>query len=162
MDLDISGKIYNSLSIPFKLIAQWKSSGQKIVFTNGCFDLLHRGHIRYLNEARQLGDKLIIGLNSDVSVRNLKGEGRPVKNQLNRSEILAALQMVDLVVIFDEETPEIIIEAIIPDILVKGGDWAIDEIVGGRFVIENGGCVQSLQFIPGESSSSILDKIKKS
>lgn len=162
MNVVFSEKIFDCSSIPLKLIAEWRSTRQKIVFTNGCFDLLHRGHIQYLNEASRLGDRLVVGMNSDKSVSGIKGKGRPIKNQVNRSEILAALQMVDLVVIFEDDTPKKIIEAIIPDILVKGGDWPVDEIVGGHFVIEKGGEVLSLDFIEGESSSSIIEKIKKS
>lgn len=145
-----------------KLTDQWKNNGQKIVFTNGCFDLLHAGHIAYLSEAASLGDKLIIGLNADSSVKKLKGASRPINDDLTRSTLLAAMSFVDAVVFFDEETPIKLISEILPDVLVKGGDYTIDEIVGAKEVIANGGEVKSLQFLPGYSSSSIIEKIKNS
>ena len=134
---------------------------KKVVFTNGCFDLLHVGHVRYLQEARALGDLLIVGLNSDSSVSKLKGPDRPVQNQDDRKEILSALSCVDYVVIFDEETPIKLIENVKPDILVKGGDWAVDKIVGSQFVLGNGGQVKSLPFHQGRSTSSIIQKVLK-
>jgi rfaE bifunctional protein nucleotidyltransferase chain/domain len=135
---------------------------KKVVFTNGCFDLLHVGHIRYLKEARSKGDILIVALNSDASVKRLKGPTRPIQNETDRSEILAALESVSATVIFTEDTPEIIIKLIKPDILVKGGDWKIDQIVGGEFVQSYGGQVLSLLFIDGKSTTSIVSKIEKS
>lgn len=132
----------------------------RIVFTNGCFDLLHVGHIRYLQEAKSLGDKLIVALNSDASVQKLKGPTRPVQQELDRAEIMAALACVDYVTIFGEQTPLEIIELLKPDILVKGGDWTPDKIVGSAFVLKNGGQVKSLAFQPGRSTSSIIEKIK--
>ena len=132
----------------------------RIVFTNGCFDLLHVGHIRYLQEARSLGDKLVVALNSDASVQKLKGPTRPVQQELDRVEIMAALACVDYVTLFGEQTPLEIIEMLKPDILVKGGDWTPDKIVGSDFVIKNGGQVKSLAFQPGRSTSSIIEKIK--
>lgn len=134
---------------------------KKIVFTNGCFDLLHVGHVRYLQEAKNLGDFLVLGLNSDSSVRKLKGPERPVQTQDDRAEILAALNCVDFVVIFDEETPLKLIENVKPDILVKGGDWAVDKIVGSKFVLSGGGEVKSLPFHQGRSTSSIIQKVLK-
>ena len=134
---------------------------KKVVFTNGCFDLLHVGHVRYLQEARALGDLLIVGLNSDSSVSKLKGPDRPVQNQDDRKEILSALSCVDYVVIFYEETPIKLIENVKPDILVKGGDWAVDKIVGSQFVLGNGGQVKSLPFHQGRSTSSIIQKVLK-
>lgn len=134
---------------------------KKVVFTNGCFDLLHVGHIRYLQEAKSLGDILVLGLNSDMSVRNLKGESRPIQNELDRGEILAALACVDYVIIFSEETPLRLIEAVRPDILVKGGDWPIERIVGAETVLKRGGEVRTLQFVSGRSTSSIMEKILK-
>lgn len=135
---------------------------KKLVFTNGCFDLLHIGHIRYLQEARLLGDALIIGVNSDSSVRKLKGENRPLQNENDRAEILAALECVDFVFIFSEDTPKNWIEKIRPEILVKGGDWAVKDIVGGTFVESYGGQVKSLPFIPGRSTSKIVERILNS
>lgn len=133
--------------------------GKKVVFTNGCFDLLHVGHIKYLQEAKSLGQILVLGLNSDDSVRRLKGETRPVQCQEDRAEILAALSAVDFVVVFEQDTPQEIIERIAPDVLVKGGDWAVDQIVGADFVHGNGGEVHSLKFVEGRSSSSLIKKI---
>lgn len=134
--------------------------GKKLVFTNGCFDLLHVGHVRYLKEARSLGDLLVVAINTDKSVQKLKGQDRPLQNQEDRSEILAALECVDFVTIFDEETPEKLIQRIKPDILVKGGDWTIDKIVGAPFVMSYGGEVKSLQFVPGRSTTLLIEKMK--
>lgn len=135
-------------------------AGKKVVFTNGCFDLLHVGHIRYLEEARQQGDILVVALNTDASVQKLKGPSRPVQHELDRAEIMAALQCVSFVTLFGEETPLALIELLAPDVLVKGGDWAPDKIVGAQFVIKRGGEVKSLMFQPGRSTSSIIEKIK--
>ncbi len=131
----------------------------KVVFTNGCFDILHAGHVRYLAHARSLGDKLVVGLNSDASVRRLKGAERPIVGQEERREVLCALKAVDEVRIFDEDTPERLIERIRPDILVKGGDWPVEKIVGNEFVRSYGGEVRSLPFIEGNSTSAIMEKI---
>jgi rfaE bifunctional protein nucleotidyltransferase chain/domain len=155
-------KIYHEDSFPQNLLEEWKTRGYRLVFTNGCFDLLHRGHMHYLQEAAELGDKLIVGLNSDSSVRRLKGQGRPVMDQLNRSEILASLMMVDLVIVFDADTPLSLIRKVEPDVLVKGGDWPVEEIVGAGFVMEKGGTVRTLSFIGGESTSAVIERIKKS
>ncbi len=133
----------------------------RTVFTNGCFDILHVGHVRYLRDARMLGDILIVGLNSDVSVRGLKGKDRPVQVQSDRAEILAALAPVDYVILFDDETPKDLIEAIAPDVLVKGGDWPVEKIIGSSFVLARGGEVRSLPFHPGKSTTSILERIQK-
>ena len=135
--------------------------GKRIVFTNGCFDIIHEGHVRYLADARSQGDLLIVGMNSDASVKRLKGTKRPINPQDSRSAVLASLAVVDLVVIFNEDTPESLIQTIRPDILVKGGDWAVDQIVGGEFVKENGGEVISLPFHTGFSTSSLVEKIRK-
>lgn len=132
--------------------------GKKIVFTNGCFDLLHVGHVRYLQQARSLGDYLVVGVNSDASVKRLKGPTRPVQNENDRSEILAALGCVDFSVMFIEDTPENLIKLVKPHILVKGGDWKIDQIVGADFVQSYGGQVMSLQFIDGKSTTKIIEK----
>ncbi len=155
-------KIYSKInSASIEKINNWKEQGKKIVFTNGCFDILHCGHIKYLQEAKSLGDKLVLGLNSDNSVRRLKGKERPVNPQVCRAEILAALEVVDMVIIFDEDTPLTIIENILPNILVKGGDWKIEDIVGSDVVLGNGGEVKSLSFLQGFSTTSIIEKIKK-
>ena len=138
-----------------------KRNGRRVVFTNGCFDLLHPGHIRILELARQLGDVLIVGLNSDASVRQLKGEGRPVIPERERAEILSALECVDAVVIFDELTPREVISRLLPDVLVKGGDWPGDQIVGREEVEAAGGRVVSLPVVPGYSTSAILRKIRE-
>lgn len=138
-----------------------KRNGRRVVFTNGCFDLLHPGHIDGLEKARALGDVLIVGLNSDSSVRQLKGEGRPVQPERERAEILAALECVDAVVIFDELTPREVIAALLPDVLVKGGDWPGNQIVGREEVEAAGGRVVSIPVVPGYSTTEILRKIRE-
>jgi len=138
-----------------------KRNGRRIVFTNGCFDLLHPGHIQSLEQARALGDALVVGLNSDKSVRELKGPGRPVFPELERAEILAALECVDAVVIFDELTPRSVIAALLPDVLVKGGDWPSNQIVGREEVEAAGGRVVSIPVVPGYSTTAILEKIRQ-
>lgn len=138
-----------------------RRQNKKVVFTNGCFDLLHVGHVRYLQDARKLGDLLVVGINADASVKRLKGEERPVQTEGDRAEIMAALACVDFVVIFAEDTPLNLIETIKPDILVKGGDWPVEKIVGSQFVLSNGGQVKSLPFHQGRSTSSIIEKIVK-
>ena len=130
---------------------------QKVVFTNGCFDLLHIGHVRYLQEARAQGDVLVVGLNADASVRRLKGESRPIQCEEDRGEILSALSCVDFVTIFAEDTPYTLIQAVQPDVLVKGGDWAIEDIVGSDIVLAKGGEVKSLQFVKGRSTTNIIN-----
>lgn len=143
-----------------KTLAPLRSAGKKIVFTNGCFDLLHVGHVRYLQEAHRLGDILVVGVNSDASVKRLKGPTRPVQTEADRAEILAALGAVDFTVIFTEDTPENLIHKVRPDILVKGGDWKIESIVGAPFVISYGGQVMSLQFVDGKSTTKLIEKAK--
>jgi D-beta-D-heptose 7-phosphate kinase/D-beta-D-heptose 1-phosphate adenosyltransferase len=138
-----------------------RREGKRVVFTNGCFDLLHSGHVRYLREARSLGDLLMVALNSDASVRGLKGEGRPILNQNERAEILAALEVVDYVTIFDEGTPLELIARLLPDVLVKGGDWAIETIVGRKEVEAAGGRVLSLPYRQGSSTSEIIERIRR-
>lgn len=139
-----------------------KRNGKRVVFTNGCFDLLHPGHIRGFEQARALGDVLIVGLNSDSSVRQLKGASRPVIPERERAEILAALESVDAVVIFDELTPREVISRLLPDVLVKGGDWPGDQIVGREEVEAAGGRVVSVPLVPGHSTTAILQKIRES
>ncbi|MBX7043534.1 MAG: D-glycero-beta-D-manno-heptose 1-phosphate adenylyltransferase [Ignavibacteria bacterium] len=136
-----------------------RSSGKKIVFTNGCFDILHRGHAEYLAEARSLGDALIVAVNSDSSVKRLKGEGRPVNTEDDRAFMINALKPVDAVVIFSEDTPYEVISEIVPDVLVKGGDWKEEDIVGYDIVKKNGGLVKSLKFVDSYSTTSIINKI---
>jgi D-beta-D-heptose 7-phosphate kinase/D-beta-D-heptose 1-phosphate adenosyltransferase len=146
---------YNDIASALKSL---KSTGKKIVFTNGCFDLLHVGHVRYLQEARAQGDVLVVGVNSDASTRRLKGPTRPVQNENDRAEILAALGCIDFSVIFTEDTPQNLIEQVRPDVLVKGGDWAVDQIVGAPFVQSYGGEVRSLHFVDGKSTTKIIAK----
>lgn len=138
-----------------------KRNGRRVVFTNGCFDLLHPGHIETLEKARNLGDALIVGVNSDRSVRAMKGAGRPILPELERAEILSALDSVDAVVIFDEPTPRETIAALLPDVLVKGGDWASDQIVGREEVEAAGGHVVLVPVVSGHSTTAILEKIRK-
>lgn len=133
----------------------------KIVFTNGCFDILHVGHARYLKDAKTLGDILVVGLNSDASIRRLKGPERPIQNQNDRGELLASLACVDYVVVFEEDVPTPLIEQVQPDVLVKGGDWPVDKIEGSKFVLARGGEVKSLPFHQGHSTTGIIAKINK-
>lgn len=136
-----------------------RGEGKRLVFTNGCFDLLHPGHVRYLDQARALGDALVVALNSDRTVRALKGEGRPILSERERAEVMSALEAVDYVTIFDEETPREIIAALLPDILVKGGDWPIEQIVGREEVEAAGGRVLSLPYVEGSSTTDIIERI---
>jgi rfaE bifunctional protein nucleotidyltransferase chain/domain len=139
----------------------WQNGAQRVVFTNGVFDVLHIGHITYLSRAAELGDKLIIGLNSDSSVKRIKGEGRPINSQDNRAALLAALFFVDAIVIFSEDTPLNLITTLMPDILVKGADYSVDNIVGAKEVIANGGEVKTIDFVEGHSSTSTIQRIKE-
>ena len=140
-------------------VRAWQASGKKVVFSNGCFDILHAGHVEYLAAARALGDALIIGLNSDVSVRRLKGPDRPVCCEEDRAAVLSALQVVDGVTLFNEDTPEELIGALLPDILVKGADWAVEQIAGARAVIDHGGSVLTVPLLEGRSTTGIIEKI---
>ena len=142
-------------------IDEWKAKGLQIVFTNGCFDILHLGHIDYLEKSKQQGDKLVIGLNTDKSVSRLKGKGRPILNEETRARILAALEFVDAVTYFDQQTPYELIKKVVPDILVKGNDYNIEEIVGYDIVTENGGKVVTIDLVDGYSTTDIIEKIKK-
>ena len=141
--------------------ARLRAAGQNLVFTNGVFDILHVGHVRYLEAARALGDALLVAINSDASVRELKGAGRPLMNENERAEILAALRATSYVTIFDDVSPRSLIAALLPDVLVKGGDYALDEIHGREEVEAAGGRVVSLPFVEGVSSSAIIERIKK-
>jgi len=154
-------KILTRADLPGRL-EQWRAEGKKIVFTNGCFDLLHAGHISYLTDAASLGDVLILGLNSDASVQRLKGPDRPINDDKTRSTALAGMFFIDAVVFFDEDTPLELIAMVRPDVLVKGGDYQIDQIVGATETLEQGGNVQVLTFLPGYSSTAIIEKIRRS
>lgn len=149
-----------SLSKALEMVSAWKNDGKKVVFSNGCFDILHTGHIDYLEKARQIGDHLVIGINTDQSVSMLKGPSRPIVDEVSRSRVISALEFVDLVVLFDEETPIDLIKALCPDILVKGKDYNISNIVGADFVLQNGGKVETIELTSGFSSTNVIDKIK--
>jgi len=150
-----------SLDIALEFVKRARGDGRTVVFTNGVFDLIHPGHVRYLRHARDLGDVLVVGVNSDRSVRANKGPGRPIVPEAERAELLAALDCVDAVVIFDEDTPEAVVGALQPDILVKGADWAADAIVGRDIVEARGGRVVRVPLAPGYSTSSIIEKIRR-
>ena len=160
LELTLADKIQNLTSIKSK-VSEWKNAGKKVVFTNGVFDLVHIGHITYLVKAAEAGDKLIVGLNNDASVKRLKGEGRPVNNEDSRSALLSAFFFVDAVVLFEEDTPLNLITALMPDVLVKGADYQVENIVGAKEVIANGGVVKTINFVEGYSSTSIIQKIKE-
>lgn len=145
-------------------IEQWKTTiaernGLKVVFTNGCFDVLHRGHVEYLAKAKSMGDILVVGLNTDASVRRLKGETRPINDEYARALVLAALEMVDFIILFSEDTPYQLISNVLPDILVKGADYTVDKIVGAGVVLDHGGEVKTIDFVDGYSSSFIIRKM---
>ena len=144
-----------------QLLEELKSvrKDQKVVFTNGCFDLLHIGHVHYLRQARQQGDLLFLGLNSDRSVKELKGPSRPLQTENERAEILSELRCVDFVAVFDEDTPYELIRRVEPDVLVKGGDWSVEKIVGADLVLERGGEVKSLDFVDGRSTTKLIEKM---
>ncbi|MBN2774011.1 MAG: D-glycero-beta-D-manno-heptose 1-phosphate adenylyltransferase [Prolixibacteraceae bacterium] len=156
----IKAKIYPDYQSFFKILNAWKKNKEIIVFTNGCFDILHRGHIEYLSETADLGNRLVIGLNSDESVKILKGQSRPFINEESRAILLASLEFVDAVVLFSEETPYNLISDILPDVLVKGEDYTIEEIAGFDVVLANGGKVETIKLVPGFSTTSIINKIK--
>jgi len=145
-----------------ELIKTWKGEGESIIFTNGCFDILHLGHVDYLQKAKNIGGKLIIGVNSDDSVRRIKGTSRPIVDENSRMRILASLQFVDCVTLFDQDTPLELISILLPDILVKGNDYSIDNIVGADIVMKNGGRVDTISLVEGQSTSGIIDKILES
>jgi D-beta-D-heptose 7-phosphate kinase/D-beta-D-heptose 1-phosphate adenosyltransferase len=140
----------------------WRAAGNRIVFTNGCFDILHYGHLHYLAAARDLGERLVVGLNSAASVSRLKGPHRPINDELTRTHLLAALEVIDAVVVFEDDTPLELIRLVRPDILVKGGDWKPEQIVGSDLVLAAGGQVRSLPFVQGYSTTNIEAKIKRS
>ena len=157
----LNNKIYSLEELENKVNA-WKQAGEDVVFTNGCFDIIHRGHIEVLAQTADLGDRLIIGLNSDTSIQKLKGKNRPIIEEQSRAILLASLEFVDAVVIFSEDTPLKLISALLPDVLAKGGDYEIETIVGHEIVQQNGGKVKLVPFVDGFSSTTIIEKIKKS
>lgn len=156
----LNSRIYEKSTLTQK-INQWRLSGEKIVFTNGCFDLLHEGHLKLLQEAKGKGSKLIVALNSDQSVQRLKGEDRPIKNEKARSLCMAAILFVDAVILFEEDTPKQLIQWIKPDVLVKGGDYDLKEVVGADEVIRNGGEVHLVNLVEGKSSSALIQRSKE-
>jgi rfaE bifunctional protein nucleotidyltransferase chain/domain len=152
-------KIFNKDGLILQ-IQKWKDEKLEVVFTNGCFDIIHLGHIEYLEKAREKGDKLIVGVNSDSSVRRLKGTSRPIIEEESRVAVLASLMFVDAVIVFEEDTPLELIMALQPDILIKGNDYSLNNIVGADFVISQGGKVKTIELVPGFSTTSIVEKIQ--
>ncbi|RXK47201.1 D-glycero-beta-D-manno-heptose 1-phosphate adenylyltransferase [Aquirufa rosea] len=153
-------KIHN-LSEALEIRQKWKNDHQKVVFTNGCFDILHLGHVDYLEKSSQAGDKMIVAVNSDRSVRELKGPERPVNSEYARARLIAALGFVSMVIIFDEETPLELIKTLLPDVLIKGNDYTIDTIVGSKEVLAAGGEVSTIDLVPNYSTTGIINKLKK-
>jgi D-glycero-beta-D-manno-heptose 1-phosphate adenylyltransferase len=141
-------------------VQEWQEQGQKVVFTNGCFDILHLGHVDYLEKARQLGDKLVLGLNTDASISRIKGPSRPLQDEMSRARVMASLLFVDAVVLFDEDTPLELIRAVQPDILVKGDDYSIENIVGQDIVMARGGEVKTVPLVQGYSTTNVVKKIE--
>ncbi|WP_340113321.1 D-glycero-beta-D-manno-heptose 1-phosphate adenylyltransferase [Maribellus mangrovi] len=160
MNLTTKAKIFRDFESFSPLLQIWKGSNNTIVFTNGCFDLIHHGHVDSLQQSAAMGTKLIVGLNSDKSVQMLKGEKRPILGEVERATVLAAFEMVDAVVIFNEETPAELIAKIVPNVLVKGAQYEIHEIAGHDTVLNNGGSVETLELIEGISSSELIKRIK--
>ncbi|MEM1000349.1 MAG: D-glycero-beta-D-manno-heptose 1-phosphate adenylyltransferase [Bacteroidota bacterium] len=154
-----SQKIFAREEVPARL-AVWRLHGDRIVFTNGCFDLLHLGHVDYLEQARHLGDRLVLGLNTDASIRRLKGATRPIQDEQSRARVMAALEFVDLVTLFDEDTPRELIQLVRPEVLVKGNDYRVEDIVGAREVMAAGGVVRTIPLVEGHSTSYIVNKIR--
>lgn len=161
MPIHINSKIYASFENFSPMLSIWKGSNNTIVFTNGCFDIIHNGHVDSLVKSARFGTKLVVGLNSDVSVKKLKGEKRPIMDEHARAQVLAAFECVDAVIIFDEETPADLIAKIVPDVLVKGNQYKVEEIAGHDTVLNNGGSVETLDLIEGISTSEIIERIKK-
>lgn len=162
MHIYLKNKIFTSSADLVKKVQEWKANDDRIVFTNGCFDLIHPGHVDYLNRARDLGNRLVIGVNTDASVSDLKGPHRPIQHEDGRMQVLAALGCTDGLVLFSEETPLRLIEEVMPDVLVKGGDYTIDTIVGAKEVMAKGGDVKVIPFLEGYSTSALEKKIKAS
>ncbi|MBB3699120.1 D-glycero-beta-D-manno-heptose 1-phosphate adenylyltransferase [Flammeovirga yaeyamensis] len=150
-----------SLEEAVRIRKEWKAAGEKVVFTNGCFDIVHLGHVDYLEQARLKGSKMILGLNTDASVKRLKGEERPINNEYARARLLAAFEFIDMVILFGDDTPLDLISTLLPDVLVKGADYTIDNIVGAKEVMENGGSVETITLVEGFSTSSIIEKIRQ-
>jgi D-beta-D-heptose 7-phosphate kinase/D-beta-D-heptose 1-phosphate adenosyltransferase len=161
MNLVSKSKIFRNFESLYPLLEIWKGSNNTIVFTNGCFDIIHHGHVDSLQKSATFGTRLIVGLNSDESVKMLKGENRPIVDEESRAAVLAAFECVDAVIIFNEETPAEIIAKIIPDVLVKGAQYEIHEIAGHDTVLNNGGRVETLELVEGISTSDIIERIKK-
>ncbi|MBE9582888.1 D-glycero-beta-D-manno-heptose 1-phosphate adenylyltransferase [Mucilaginibacter sp. JRF] len=160
LEKTLVNKICSDINAAKTLVAGWQADGNKVVFTNGVFDLLHIGHLTYMAKAADQGDKLIIGLNSDSSVKRIKGESRPINDQNSRAALLAALFFVDAIIIFNEDTPLNLISTLLPDVLIKGADYSVENIVGAKEVIANGGEVRTITFVEGYSSTSIINRIK--
>ena len=157
----IDSRIFDRVSA-VRMVNVWRLKSDRIVFTNGCFDILHRGHVEYLQEAAALGDRLVVGVNSDASVRRLgKGDNRPLNDQDTRAKVLAALRCVDAVVIFEEDTPLELVTALQPDVVAKGGDWKPEQIVGADVVKARGGEVRSLKLVDGFSTTALVEQIRK-
>lgn len=156
----IHSKIFSAKEATQSVIAEWVQQGESVVFTNGCFDIVHKGHIDYLFEASKLADRMVIGLNTDTSVKKLKGDGRPVNNDEARSLLIAALGFVDMVVFFEEETPKELIDAIQPDVLTKGSDYIAEDIVGYDTVMAKGGQVITIDLTEGFSTTALIERIK--
>lgn len=148
------------LNEAIQIVQQWKEKGEKVVFTNGCFDILHLGHVDYLQKSRNLGSKMVLGLNTDASIARLKGAERPIVPEHARARVMASLEFIDLIVLFSEDTPLNLIEKIQPSILVKGNDYKIAQIVGAKEVLENGGEVKTIELVEGFSTTNIVEKIK--
>jgi len=157
----IQTKIFNDVKLFLPILNRWKQAGETVVFTNGCFDLVHRGHIDSLAKAADLGNRLIVGLNSDISVKLLKGENRPLIDQQSRAILLASLLMVDAVVLFDEETPYELIRSVVPDVLVKGSEYLVEEITGFDIVLAAGGRVERIELTEGFSTTDLIQRIIK-
>lgn len=157
----LESKIVTRAELP-KRLQDLRERRRRIVFTNGCFDLIHAGHVRYLEDARALGDALVLGLNADASVRRLKGPSRPIVHEEDRAVVLAALESISLVVLFEEDTPDQLIREVLPDVLVKGGDYVAEEIVGYDTVTQSGGRVEIIPFLPGRSTSNLVSRIQDS
>lgn len=161
MHSKLKSKICNSYTELAEKVSTWQSQGELVVFTNGCFDIIHPGHVDYLTRANELGQRLVIGVNTDASVSKLKGSHRPIQSEDARLQVLAALECVDALVLFEEQTPFDLISTVKPNILVKGGDYTIDTIVGSDIVMQNGGRVEIIPFLEGYSTSAIEKKIKE-
>ncbi|MCS7005041.1 MAG: D-glycero-beta-D-manno-heptose 1-phosphate adenylyltransferase [Cytophagales bacterium] len=153
-------KIFPNTTALAEQVRIWQAEGKKVVFTNGCFDILHLGHVDYLEKAAQLGNKLVVGVNTDASVKKLKGNHRPINNEYARCRVLAALAFTDAIILFDEDTPLQLIQTLLPDVLVKGADYKVENIVGADVVLSRGGEVKTIEFVEGYSTTNIIAKMK--